>query len=206
LLGYADLHVHMFAEMAHGGAVLAGKAYASTPDPFGKTGINQALEQDFTTLARLEDSDGNPVPAPVLCPPFINDVDPNNGCRETFFHGDHDPFAGDPVGSDLGTHDGATSNLGVPIFNGWPRWSSTTHQQTYYKWLERAWQGGLRLITMLAVTNEALCRGNKRVEGTNCLDSMAPIDAQLDETKRFERFIDEQYGTDAENKGWFRIV
>lgn len=206
LLGYADLHVHMFAEMAHGGAVLAGKAYANTPDPFGKTGINQALEQDFTTLALLENSDGEPVPAPALCPPYVDQVDPNNGCRETFFHGDHDPFAGDPVGSDLGTHDGATSNLGVPIFNGWPRWSSTTHQQTYYKWLERAWQGGLRLITMLAVTNEALCRGNKRLQGTNCLDSMAPIDAQLDETKRFESFIDQQYGTDAENKGWFRIV
>jgi hypothetical protein len=109
-LGYADLHIHMFADMAHGGAVLAGKPYAPDPDPFGKVGINQALEQDFTTLAALVDSDGNSIPAPILCPGFVNEIDPNNGCRDRFFHGDHDEFAGDPVGSDLGTQDGAASN------------------------------------------------------------------------------------------------
>ena len=110
----------------------------------------------------------------------------------------------DTVG--FGTNDGAESNLGAPVFNGWPRWSSTTHEQVYYKWLERAWQGGLRLITMLAVTNEALCRGSKHLAGTDCQDSMAVIDQQLAEAKRFESFIDEQYGTDEEDKGWFRIV
>jgi microsomal dipeptidase-like Zn-dependent dipeptidase/PKD repeat protein len=206
LQGYADLHVHMFAEMAHGGAVLAGKAYAPDPDPYGKSGINQALEQDFTTLASLVDTDGDAVPAPVLCPGYVDVIDPNNGCQETFFHGDHDALVGDPIGSFLGTQDGAQSNLGAPVFNGWPRWSSTTHQQMYYKWLERAWQGGLRLITMLAVTNEALCRGSRHEAGTNCLDSMQPIDAQIAETKRFESFIDEQFGADADDQGWFRIV
>jgi hypothetical protein len=30
------------------------------------------------------------------------------------------------------------------------------HQQMYYRWLERAYRGGLRLMVMLAVNNEVI--------------------------------------------------
>jgi hypothetical protein len=80
----------------------------------------------------------------------------------------------DTVG--FGTNDGSLSFNGAPYFNGWPHSSSTTHQQVYYSWLERAWRGGLRLMVMLAVTNEALCGSN---DGTDCANSMGPINEQL---------------------------
>ena len=101
-----------------------------------------------------------------------------------------------------GTNDGAAANFGVPLFNGWPLWTSTIHQQVYYKWLERAWLGGLRLIVMDAVTNEALCKSGTKVAGTDCALSMTAIDAQLQAAKDFQTFLDSQYG--GPGKGWFR--
>ena len=79
----------------------------------------------------------------------------------------------------FGTHDTAGSNFGAPIFNGWPQWTSTTHQQAYFVWLKRAFEGGMRLTTMLAVTNAGMCAGNNRLQDTNCADSMKEIDEQM---------------------------
>jgi len=57
---------------------------------------------------------------------------------------------------------------------------------------------------MLAVTNEALCKGNQHIRGTDCADSMKPIDEQLETARKFETFIDNQNG--GPGKGWYRIV
>ena len=195
-------------------------------------GVNDALKPDFTTDLDLVNGTGtesarwadaqhevttngtflanqfqglaqfvaNLITLLAPCPSFLGSV-----CgTQDYFHGPHDPLLGDSVGSVIGTKDGADSNLGAPLFNGWPKWTSTTHQQTYYKWLERAYQGGLRLMTQLAVTNEALCRGGKHIKGVNCTNSMASIDEQIDEAYRFQAFIDAKSG--GTGKGWFRIV
>lgn len=197
LRGYADLHLHLhlFGHLGHGGGVFAGEPY----DPVG--GINAALRPDFGSDLDLVKKDGSELGTPV-CPSFLPD------CGNVLFHGQHlllDPlFEGaDSVGA--ATKDGAgPSNLGAPLFNGWPTWNTTTHQQAYHVWLERAWRGGLRLTVMLAVTNEALCLTTKRIRGTVCDDGMAAIDAQLEEARRFEAFIDENAG--GPGQGWFRIV
>jgi len=188
LLGYADLHVHMMAHLAHGGAVLVGKSFDETG------GVNEALRQDFGTDLDIINGDGSERGAPA-CPDWL----PN--CGTKLFHGHH-LLIDDVVGQ--GTKDGTASNLGAPLFNGWPTARSTTHQQVYYRWLERAWRGGLRLMSMLAVTNEALCKGSKRLRMVDCNDSMAPIDAQLALARDFEAFIDAQSG--GPGQGWFRIV
>lgn len=126
-------------------------------------------------------------------------------------HAYHDPL-GDPVGE--GTQDSAKYPLGAPYFSSWPQWTTTTHQQVYYKWLERAWQGGLRLMVQLAITNEALCVATHLPASPEirawCADSMTPIDRQLEATWDFQRFIDElcQRGQTScvNGQGWFRIV
>ncbi len=205
--GYADMHMHMFGEQAHGGAVLAGKAYDRT------NGVNGALAPDFTHPQQLV-SQPYDVATPVTAPTLCNSSLPGMNCHRDSFHLDHDFLDGDPVGSPMGTQDGARSNYGAPVFSGWPRWSSTTHQQVYYTWLERAWQGGLRLITQLAVTNEAMCRGNRHLkanpfgvfEDINCFDSMQSIDNQIEMAYAFQEWLDLQYGGVHEQKGWFRIV
>ena len=198
LCGYSDLHVHMFANLAHGGATLAGEAW-------NPNGVNVALGEDYGSNLPLVDKDGNPKPrvdgfgVGPTCPPYLLD---SGLCRnQVLYHGDHTAF--DTV-TGGGTNDGAAANLGAPLFSGWPLWTSTIHQQVYYKWLERAWLGGLRLMVMDAVTNEALCKSGTKVAGTDCALSMTPIDAQLQAAQDFQNFLDSQYG--GPGKGWFRIV
>ena len=53
LRGYADLHLHLFANLAHGGGVLAGAAF----DPKG--GVNAALREDYGTDLDLVGKDGS---------------------------------------------------------------------------------------------------------------------------------------------------
>ena len=45
------------------------------------------------------------------------------------------------------------SPTGWPSFTGWPTHDSNTHESTYWKWLERAWRGGLRLMVNDVVEN-----------------------------------------------------
>jgi hypothetical protein len=47
--------------------------------------------------------------------------------------------------------------VGWPTFKDWPHPKSLTHEQSYYKWLERAWRGGLRVFVNLLVENGVLC-------------------------------------------------
>jgi hypothetical protein len=46
---------------------------------------------------------------------------------------------------------------GWPTFTAWPAYDALTHEQSYYRWLERAWRGGLRTWVNLLVENHALC-------------------------------------------------
>lgn len=107
-----------------------------------------------------------------------------------------------------GTGDGSRMEFGAPYFSGWPKWTSTTHQQTYFVWLERAWRGGLRATTLFASHVESLCKTSlKATRETSwplCEDSMMHIVEQLRIAKDFERFVDSISG--GPGLGWFRIV
>ncbi len=50
---------------------------------------------------------------------------------------------------------------GWPEFIVWPRFTTLVHQQAYIDWIYRAYQGGLRLVTCLAVNNELLATKNQ---------------------------------------------
>jgi microsomal dipeptidase-like Zn-dependent dipeptidase len=91
---------------------------------------------------------------------------------------------------------------GWPTFAGWPRPGSLTHEQVYYKWLERAWRGGLRLMVNLLVDNGQLCKTYpfKR----NSCNEMDGVRLQAQRIRELERYIDAQSGGPGE--GWFRIV
>jgi hypothetical protein len=72
----------------------------------------------------------------------------------------------------------------------------------YYKWLERAWRGGLRLFTNLLVDNGQLCElyPYKR----NSCNEMAGVRLQHQRIHELQDYIDAQFGGPGE--GWFRIV
>ncbi len=97
---------------------------------------------------------------------------------------------------------------GYPVFTDWPNAPfSSTHQVQYYKWLERAYLAGLRLLVQHATTNQFLCELvvgiGAQPERHDCND-MVNVDVILDATFAMERYIDAQSGGPGE--GWFRIV
>ncbi len=57
---------------------------------------------------------------------------------------------------DVNPEFGHPAGGGWPEFVIWPRFTTLVHQQAYVDWIYRAYQGGLRLVTCLAVNNELL--------------------------------------------------
>jgi len=97
---------------------------------------------------------------------------------------------------------------GYPVFTKWPSgFDSATHQTQYYKWLERAYRGGLRLVVQHAVNNQIICdflgRGGIQPIRYSCND-MVGVDRQIDEAYRLQDYVDAQEG--GPGMGWFRIV
>ena len=98
---------------------------------------------------------------------------------------------------------GAEHNTdGWPTFEGWPKYNSLTHEQVYYKWLERAWRGGLRMFTNLLVDNGQLC--NIYPYKRNSCNEMDGVRLQHRRIHELQNYIDAQSGGPGE--GWFRIV
>ena len=101
-------------------------------------------------------------------------------------------------GSPVGTH----SPEGWPSFTGWPRDESQTHEGTYWKWIERAWRSGLRIMVNDLVENRALCELYP-YKKNNCND-MASAYKQAEDMHALQDYIDAQYG--GPGKGFFRLV
>lgn len=96
--------------------------------------------------------------------------------------------------------------VGWPTFKDWPSYSSLTHQQMYYKWVERAWRGGQRIMVNDLVSNPGLCPILGVLAGPNkySCDDMDTVRRQIKATYDLEAFIDRQYG--GPGKGWYRVV
>ena len=159
-----------------------GKNLAGQPAPVDANG-NYALDGTYNINTALSPAD-------------------DLALHKTISHGLLNDTSGD------GTQDGSRSWYGAPYFSGWPKWTSTTHQQTYYVWLERAWRGGLRTTTLLVSHVESLCKTSlKATRATSwpiCEDSMLHIVEQLKAARDFQRFVDDMSG--GPGQGWFRIV
>jgi microsomal dipeptidase-like Zn-dependent dipeptidase len=106
----------------------------------------------------------------------------------------------DPVysGGDQTTHD----PVGWPTFKDWPHHASVVHEQSYYKWLERAWRGGLRIYVNLLVENAVLCEVYPMKK--NSCNEMDSVRLQARRMHELQNYIDAQSG--GPGKGWFRMV
>lgn len=103
------------------------------------------------------------------------------------------------TGLPFGTHD----THGWPTFTGWPTFDTQTHQQTYYVWLERAFEAGLRLVVAQTVEDQPMCEIEPRKNPGGC-DETRSIDAQIRELRQMQDYIDAQSG--GRGRGWFRLV
>jgi microsomal dipeptidase-like Zn-dependent dipeptidase len=102
-------------------------------------------------------------------------------------------------GSPNGTH----SPEGWPSFEGWPRDESLTHEGTYWKWIERSWRSGLRIMVNDLVENRALCDLYPVKQDVNC-NEMASAYEQAEDMHALQDYIDAQFG--GPGKGFLRIV
>jgi hypothetical protein len=102
-------------------------------------------------------------------------------------------------------------NFGAPVAphdtSGYPKMTAwgpgnLTYEGTYWRWIERAWLGGLRLMVMSINENRVLCelQANRK---TNC-DEMDTVRRGFDDVKELQRYVDAQAG--GPGKGFFQIV
>lgn len=120
---------------------------------------------------------------------------------------DHGPTGQrDVVGSLFSGDVDGHSTQGWPVFTDWPSRTATTHEATYWKWIERAWKAGLRLTVNFAVDNQTLCRVQRNVSGDptrNC-NEMQSAKQQINTAWAMQDYIDAQYG--GPGQGWWRVV
>jgi hypothetical protein len=80
--------------------------------------------------------------------------------------------------------DGHTKGAGYPDFNVWPKQSTTTHQQMWYEWVDRARRSGLRTIVALAQNSHTLADG---LETGGPYDDLRSMNDQIRELILFVR-------------------
>lgn len=183
VFGFVETHSHLFTNFAFGGGGVFHGA------PFHRLGVEHALNdcklshgeegrKDFMGLAFGDNTSGSGITD--LVPLLIAGELPEKN------------------------HDTA----GYPDFTSWPDAPrSATHQVQYYKWLERAYVGGLRLLVQHATTNQVLCQlavGIGAQSRRHDCNDMVAVDRIIEETYALERYIDALSG--GPGKGWFRIV
>ena len=92
--------------------------------------------------------------------------------------------------------------VGWPTFKDWPHQKSLTHEQSYWRWLERAWRGGMRVYVNLFVENRILCEVYPLKQ--NDCNEMESVLKQAQDIREMQDYIDAQAGGPGE--GFFRIV
>jgi hypothetical protein len=182
VFGFVETHSHLFTNFAFGGGGMFHGA------PFHRLGVEHAL--DDCDLPHGEEGRKDLLGAGFAdtTGDFISSLVPTLIAGEL------------PEKS----HD----TQGYPVFKSWPdAHRSATHQVQYYKWLERAYLGGLRLLVQHATTNQWLCQMSFGIGAQpkryDCNDMVA-VDRIIEETYALERYIDALWGGPGE--GWFRIV
>jgi microsomal dipeptidase-like Zn-dependent dipeptidase len=90
---------------------------------------------------------------------------------------------------------------GYPALTEWKA-SNLTYEGTYWRWIQRAWLGGLRLMVMSVNENRVLCEMQANRE-TNC-DEMATVRRGFRALHELQDYVDAQAG--GPGKGFFQIV
>lgn len=181
LYGIVDAHSHLFTNLAFGGGGVFHGA------PFHRLGVEHALSS-------CEAFHGPQGERDVIGHFFKSDTIDQNLVLSVLLTGSVGKFNHHPQG--------------YPEFVDWPSsWGMMTHQLQYYRWIERAYLGGLRLIVQDATGNQVLCELtsgiNSQTPRSSC-NEMVAAKRIFEETRALERFIDAQHG--GRGQGWFRIV
>ncbi len=183
LYGIAEVHSHMFTNAGFGGGNIFHGA------PFHPLGVEHALPD---------------------CTPYHGEEGRRDLVGLFFDGGDLAPDVAAvlPVLLAGEADDFVHHTEGYPLFTEWPNpRRRATHQAMYYRWLERAWRSGLRLVVQHATGNSVLCEfavgvADRRTR-YSCND-MVTVDKTIEGIRALERYVDAQWGGPGE--GWLRVV
>ena len=217
IVGFAETHLHQFANRGFGGLEIWG----SPMDP----GLDPTVAIEAARRGALPDSnylyvsdaavDGilgaggvsarfNPSSSsctsgcPAACPPGTGTT--GNPCWQVAIHGADGSL--DLLNRALGGED-AHGTMGYPDMAGWPAWDVYTTQQVYYEWLKRAHDHGLKLMFMHAVNNALLCNLGYHLAAYGCDDDPA-VARQIEGAKQLEAYVDARAG--GPGQGFYRVV
>ncbi len=187
--GMADVHAHLFGGMAFANNVMAG-------DVFHPLGVTEALAD-----CRAEHG----VNGWLDITGFVTGGPGDELQQISKVPGMY--FTGRPF------HD----TRGYPDFPYWPNATTNTHAMGYYKWVERAYLGGLRLMVNLLVESPPLCKVARELSKIYAPSDQhyqydpqvvctgkATAERQLQATLQLQDYVDAQAG--GPGKGWFRVV
>ena len=90
---------------------------------------------------------------------------------------------------------------GFPQLTEWKP-TNLTYEGTYWRWIQRAYLGGLRLMVMSVNENRVLCELQANHK-TDC-DEMETVRRGLDDIRQLQDYVDAQAG--GPGKGFFQIV
>jgi len=90
---------------------------------------------------------------------------------------------------------------GYPKLTSWSK-DNLSYEGTYWRWIERAWAGGLRLMVMGVNENRVLCELQTN-RTTNC-NEMDTVRRAIADMRELQRYIDAQAG--GPGKGFMEIV
>lgn len=182
LVGVADLHLHMFGAEAFGGGWLHGtvggeEESALGPCDGGEPGDHGRLKDDLAPL--LGECPDTTVEELSTMVPLVATIVGGGG--EVIGE-----FIANIPGSRGETGEHADRTGGFPDYDGWPRWDAIAHQQVWQGHLREAYDDGLRVEVMSAVSFDWLCQAlpEENVTRTEC-DEMADVLVQLEMANTF---------------------
>ncbi|MCG8670796.1 MAG: dipeptidase [Pseudomonadales bacterium] len=103
--------------------------------------------------------------------------------------------------------DSGHSTRGYPHFDYWPRRDTVSHVQAYYRWIERAYLAGLRILVTHVTGNPTFCQLIGTIHITKLEGDCSPEDTvrlQTEYIYEIQDYIDAQSG--GPGKGWFRVA
>ena len=175
LSGWADLHVHPMSHLGFGGKALHGAPDRGITMPASTMGCNIDHDKIAKNMRQaLPNCNGthggwgtNNTCGDYIRAMIINkaiDTEFKRGMRDVSnVHGDH-------------------RHSGYPDLKYWPHHSTKLHQQMWWEWVKRAYQGGLRVMVALTVNSETLAQ---MLNGNTPYDDKSTADKQICAMKRF---------------------
>lgn len=171
LRGWVDLHTHPMSYLGFGRKAMHGAPDIGCIVPAGTRDCNPTEFRART-----------PAEALGHCNSTHGGWGTDNGC------GDYLRAAIINFGVDAGfkyksdNPHGDHHHAGFPDFPYWPHHSSKLHQQMWWEWIKRAYDGGLRVMVALTVNSELLA---EIINGDPPYDDKTVADLQIDETVAF---------------------